>query len=298
MYVHPQAITGARVPPEPGWLRLDHATIADRQHLADAPRATHVHAVYHLVLYTRGHGSFLLHDQVVPYVAPYVVLTAPGHPHSFQGTPDEDGVYSELTFQGRDRQGRTLLQGWPELMASRFRHPCPLPAHGPLTQALARELAGIMERIVELGLSGIATADALIHAHLEQALFVLFRHHLREGPPEGIDAIDQARQLLESAADEPQDVAMVARTIGLSAKHLARAFKQRFGLPPVQYRRHWSMQQAATLIRSSQLALQDIAGRLGFHDPAYFSRVFRSVHGMSPQHYRLTQQAAIRQRDP
>jgi AraC-like DNA-binding protein len=298
MYVHHQSAAERGFAAERHHLCLEHATVADREHLSPLPRQTHTHDVYHLVLYTRGRGSFLLHERMVSYVAPYLVLTSPGQAHSFQGTTHEDGIYSELTFHARDPQGRVVRHGWADLLAGRFRHACPLPAHGPLSVSTAKALAEAIAHMVELGVSAPPMADALIHGYLEGVLFLLFRDQVAAASTHPVDAIEQARQLLESAGEAPLEAAALARAVGLSSKHLGRAFKRRFGLPPVQYRRHWSMQHAAILIRSTNLPLQDIAEQLGFQDPAYFSRVFRSVHGSSPQHYRHRQATRLRSGDP
>jgi len=298
MYVHHHAEGDGPGVRERSILRLEHATVANREHAIGVERATHAHDVYHVIIYVSGRGSFLLHEDIIPFQAPYLVLTAPGHAHSFEGGRGESGTYHEVTFSGRDLGGHTLQHGWNELLAGRFgRIPAPL-AHGPVSVATARGLAALIAELVGIGFRAPAGAEVLIHGLLEQILFALVRSQLRDDRGVTPDAMEALRLLLEDDLGEHRPVAELARTVGLSNTHLTRSFKRRYGLPPVQYRRRWSMQQAATLIRSTSLPLAAIAERLGYADAAYFSRVFSSVHGMAPLLYRTRHLAPKRRRDP
>jgi len=298
MYVHHHAEGDGPGVRERGILRLEHATVANREHASGVERATHAHDVYHVIIYVSGRGSFLLHGEIIPFQAPYLVLTAPGQAHSFEGGRGESGTYHEATFSGMTPGGHTLNQGWADLLMGRFgRIPAP-PAHGPVSVATARSLGALIADLVDIGFSAPAGVEVLIHGLLEQILFTLVRSQLGDERTSTPDALEALRQLLENDLGEHRPVAELARTVGLSNTHLTRSFTRRFGLPPVQYRRRWSMQQAATLIRSTTLPLAAIAERLGYADAAYFSRVFSAVHGMAPQRYRTRNQALARRRDP
>jgi AraC-like DNA-binding protein len=285
MYVHPHPL-----PVEPARrpsLRLDHATIGDRAHLGQATRAEHRHDVYHAVLYPTGRGSFMLRGAEVPFRAPYLVLCSPGDPHTFQGGDGDDSFYSEATFSGRDRSGAPLCVGWSELLRTRFGCPCQVPAHGPLDAAAAAEIGEALAELVRLGFSATSHAAQLLDVALDRLLVALFRALVVERErADGLDAVERARVLIEARLEEGVGLGELARAVGLSAKHLARAFKRRFGLPPVRYRRRAAMERAAILVRSTRLPLEDIGARLGIDDPAYFTRVFRSVHGVPPGAYR------------
>ena len=47
------------------------------------------------------------------------------------------------------------------------------------------------------------------------------------------------------------------------------------------------MQQAAQLLVASALSVKEAAAALGYEDPFYFSRVFKSVHALAPTDYRV-----------
>ena len=45
--------------------------------------------------------------------------------------------------------------------------------------------------------------------------------------------------------------------------------------------------RAAVLLRTTTDSVSAIASAVGFEDPSYFCRVFRTVTGMTPREYRL-----------
>jgi AraC-like DNA-binding protein len=47
------------------------------------------------------------------------------------------------------------------------------------------------------------------------------------------------------------------------------------------------MSRARELLDTTDQAVAEIARALGYADPFYFSRQFRSVHGVSPSGYRV-----------
>ena len=282
MYIHPPTATSASEPS----LRLDHATAHDRHHLTnDGRRTPHHHDVYHLVLVVAGAGSFLAEEGPVAVRAPWLFLVSPGRAHSFQAAAGDDTVYSEVTFTGREASGAALRATWPVLLARRYGQACPLPAHGAIDAALAADLDRQIADLVRLGLDRHPAVEGLASGLLDQLLFTVFCRLVAEADRDH-DAIERARRLIEARLDQPLALDQLARLVGLSAKHLGRAFARRYGLPPNQYRRRAVIDQAATLLRSTRLPLAEIAARLGYADVHYFNRVFAQVHGEAPGRFR------------
>lgn len=82
------------------------------------------------------------------------------------------------------------------------------------------------------------------------------------------------------------DLEALAKVANLSRFHFIRSFKALTGQTPIQYFIEMKMQAACALLDHSGEPVQAIAGRLGYDDPLYFSRLFKRVVGMSPLHYR------------
>jgi AraC-like DNA-binding protein len=78
----------------------------------------------------------------------------------------------------------------------------------------------------------------------------------------------------------------IAEAIGVSEDYLSRVFRRELGLSPWDYLNRYRVYQAKELLRHTSDSIQSIAHQVGFKDQAYFSRVFRSQTGVSPNAFR------------
>lgn len=79
-------------------------------------------------------------------------------------------------------------------------------------------------------------------------------------------------------------VARLAQETGYQADYLNRKFKEVTGLTLIQQRDSLRLDQAKRFIRLG-MAIREVAGRVGFEDPNYFSRWFKRHAGVPPSHY-------------
>lgn len=83
------------------------------------------------------------------------------------------------------------------------------------------------------------------------------------------------------------DMNELATEIGLSRSSLYPKFRKLTGLTPNDYVNERRIKRAAEmLISSPNLQISEIADRLGFNSPRYFSRSFKSLFNVSPAEYR------------
>ncbi len=73
---------------------------------------------------------------------------------------------------------------------------------------------------------------------------------------------------------------------GVSNPTLIRMFHQYCGKSPMEHLTEMRMELAKNLLESTDLSIKEIAGRVGYNDPLYFSSVFRKFSGMSPRAFR------------
>lgn len=109
------------------------------------------------------------------------------------------------------------------------------------------------------------------------------------GPAEPLDvaaAVERAREQLRRHPAEPTSVADLADRAGLSRSHFAAVFRRQVGMPVLRYLTGLRMALARVLLDTTGLPVGEIARRVGYPDPYYFSRQFRAVHQMSPSRYR------------
>lgn len=80
-------------------------------------------------------------------------------------------------------------------------------------------------------------------------------------------------------------VAQLARTAALSRSAFFERFSRTVGLSPMQYLLNWRMAVAKDLLRRNELAIAEIAARVGYGAASTFSAAFRKHVGVSPRRY-------------
>ncbi len=77
----------------------------------------------------------------------------------------------------------------------------------------------------------------------------------------------------------------VAQLCGMNTSTFSRAFKKEHGITFRDYLVNYRIQKARHLLQNPNVAVKDIAYTVGFHDPSYFTRMFRRIVGVSPSRY-------------
>lgn len=149
--------------------------------------------------------------------------------------------------------------------------------------------AGAMEQIERL--CALLRGGSPLHRLRAGALFFELLLLIGEGQPEEPRPIDAVCAYLTEHACEPFSKERTAANFLMSYSRLAALFKKEKGIPMGEYHNRARMEAACRLLRSTLLPVGEVADRLGFADPLYFSKKFRAFAGLSPAAYRrLSQQ--------
>jgi AraC family transcriptional regulator len=81
-------------------------------------------------------------------------------------------------------------------------------------------------------------------------------------------------------------VGEVATAVGIHPAHLARAFRQHYGVPIGAYVRRLRLEWAAARLATSDDPLASIAYDAGFANQSHFTRAFKRFTGLTPGAYR------------
>lgn len=81
-------------------------------------------------------------------------------------------------------------------------------------------------------------------------------------------------------------ISRYAKICGVSESYFHMMFKRWSGMSPVDYRNRLRVAHAKSILHNSSMSIGDVATAVGFDDRFYFSRVFKTVTGISPQKYR------------
>lgn len=81
------------------------------------------------------------------------------------------------------------------------------------------------------------------------------------------------------------NVSRLVKEIGMSRPVLFRKTKMLTGLSVIDLIRNVRLKKAEMLLRQRKLSISEVAFTVGFSDPKYFSKSFRSQYGKSPSQY-------------
>lgn len=105
-------------------------------------------------------------------------------------------------------------------------------------------------------------------------------------PPQTSALVKRAIAYLHQNFARPLTRREIAEDLGMNEDYLSRVFNQELGISPWDYLNRYRISQAKELLHLTPDSIGQIGRRVGFSDPAYFSRVFRRIAGKSPSAYR------------
>ncbi|WP_158409167.1 helix-turn-helix domain-containing protein [Fimbriimonas ginsengisoli] len=158
---------------------------------------------------------------------------------------------------------------------------------------LSPRLAPVTNRllsIVELGLgtSLSGSTERWLEALAVSAVECFLLDSTTKVASEPPDAVRGALRYMEAHLQESFDLAVLAASVGMSAQHLTRMFRQHLGDSPMHYLWRLRAERGATLLEETSLRVSEISHRTGFQSPSHFSRLIQSVYGLSPRELRIS----------
>ena len=146
--------------------------------------------------------------------------------------------------------------------------------------------AALLERRQQAPFGG----EQLLCAALEELLIRLIRRRSVPGraeePSRDVgDTMGQVMDYLTTRLDRQLTLEQICQDNLIGRSQLQKLFHARTGGGVMEYFSGMKIQAARRMIREGELNFTQIAGRLGFQSPHYFSRRFRQATGMSPSEY-------------
>jgi len=114
-------------------------------------------------------------------------------------------------------------------------------------------------------------------------------------PPEPLchdPAIERARHWLQERFAEKPRMPDLAEFLEISERTLARRFEKSLGMTPLAYLQALRVTVAKGMLTRSDQKIERIAYLVGYADPKFFKRVFRTQTGLTPSAFRRQMRAA------
>ena len=99
------------------------------------------------------------------------------------------------------------------------------------------------------------------------------------------EIVEHAKSFIEAHIQTAFDLGALEAELRLTLPHINETFKAYTGMTPYQYCIHVKINRAKEILASGESSVKEIAWRVGFDDPYYFSRLFKKKTGSSPSHW-------------
>ncbi len=232
---------------------------------------------YQLLYITEGEGIFnSAHAKDIPLKAGDLFLLFPGEWHTYHPTGKNGWKSYWIGFKGKNVDDRVkagfLSVDKPiyhvgfsadiiRLYEEAYKR---AQEEAPYSQQI---LAGIVNHLV-----------GLMYA-LERSM-ELSKDHTR------VDKINLARLRIRESLEVDLTIQQVAEELGVSYSNFRKLFKEFTGISPALYQQDLRLQRAKELLATTTLSIKEIAYRLRFESPDYFSSKFKIKTGKKPSEFR------------
>lgn len=218
-----------------------------------------------------GKGFYDVDGKRYSVCAPCVLVQLPGH-HYHYG-PDSGAHWEEFYFiYNKNQLDRMLAKSWVD----------PTIPIWPINNKFS-----VDDSIRELKKAAESHRPSDILVHLAERVIL---ETLMPSPANENDTlVAKIRDLaIRLKTNQHSHVAFetIAEDLDISYSTFRRLWYELYGTSPKSYQKRQRLTEASRLLLSTNHSVLKIAQRLGFDDPGYFSRIFKSYIGCSPTEYR------------
>lgn len=165
-----------------------------------------------------------------------------------------------------------------------------------LAQQRVLELLWLASRV--LGELGVETVTPLFSlqaqnyrqlraetGHLLDRMRESYTEHYERVEP---DTMQQIKQYIMERSHENISLDAIGKRVGLSPFYISKMFKEQLGINYIDFLTECRIERAKKLMGDPEKSLKEITFEVGYHDPNYFSKVFKKMCDVSPKEYRKT----------
>lgn len=231
---------------------------------------------YQLLYVASGKAHFFLNgrEEIVP--AGYMVLYQPRQEQHYEYYGEDKPEIYWVHFTGS--HVRAILRRFEIPMNEHIFFSGVSSAYQHLFKEMIRELQTCRTGYQEL-----------LEMYLRQ-IFLLIQRTRQESAPTVSTYLqkemEHARQYFQEHYNEDIQIKDYAKSRSMSVSWFLRNFKEFIGQPPAQYLLAIRMNNAVSLLETTDYNVAEISVIVGYDNPLYFSRLFKKHKGVSPSEYR------------
>jgi AraC-like DNA-binding protein len=123
--------------------------------------------------------------------------------------------------------------------------------------------------------------------HLIGIMYSLERNIELNKNQQQVDMVSKARLRIRESLESDVTIQTIAEELGVSYSNFRKLFKEYTGLSPATYQQELRLLRAKELLTTTELSIKEIAYRLNFESPDYFSAKFKAKMGFKPSEIKM-----------
>jgi AraC family transcriptional regulator of arabinose operon len=237
-------------------------------------------AGYHLHVILTGKGWLYVRGELTHLQKGQLFITKPGEVTTYGADEDDPWSYCWMSFDGKNAKSYAESAGFREGVyaqncyvdqAEFYKLVCRMLEQPELTMANDLMRLGTLLEFLSLAIESNYKRTSVVRLPHEYAPDVYVNH--------AIDFIVNNYATIK--------VNDIARYIGINRSYLTNIFKKKMEISPQEYLLRYRLNVGCKLLLETQLPIQGVARKIGYENPLTFSKMFKSVYGISPSQYRL-----------
>lgn len=223
---------------------------------------------YWLIFVKNGNGTLYTNDKSYEFSNNSIICTFPNceFHYVFNGTAD---IYW-LCFN----------QGFPALLKD-----IGLSKNNPIKQINNfTQIESIYENIYTLSSSNLQKDQYKILSLFYQ-LFSLLTDSKKFIKIPSQNYVEFAIRYIENNYADDIYMSDISKILGIECTYFSKIFKNETGVSPNKYLLDLRINKACSILRTSNMSINQVATSVGINDPFYFSKIFKRCMGMSPKEY-------------
>ena len=257
--------------------QLKLRNVASAKYGGDWHSIPHAHNYTELFYIIGGDGQFLIDDEKFPVRAHQLVIVNPNIMHtelSYEARPLEYIVLGieglEISIPGTN-EGRYCIYTFS--------------GSNKVLNCMQSILREMQEREQEHQMVCQAYMDILVVQLMRKTSTSMTQ--VADSSPTNRQCA-MVRRYIDNHYKEQLTLDLLATEAKVNKYYLVHAYKQAYGISPINYMISRRIQEGKRLLAETDLSLSQISGILGFSSASYFSQSFRKAEAISPADYRKT----------
>ena len=232
---------------------------------------------YQLLYNPEGEGIFQsAHVKPTRLMPGDMFLLFPGEWHTYHPAPEVGWKSYWIGFRGKNMDDR-VRAGF-------------LTPDSPIYHVgYSFTIEGLYKRAYEAAVEEAAYSQQLMAGivnHLIGMMYSLEHNRELSKNQQQVDMISRARMRIRESLESDLTIQQIAEELGVSYSNLRKLFKEHTGLSPATYQQELRLLRAKELLTTTELSIKEIAYRLNFESPDYFSAKFKAKMGIKPSEVR------------